>query len=41
MYKIKTEWYFEINHALDAFKNPANERNRWESILGEKYDDLR
>lgn len=40
MLKIKTHWYFEKNHALDKLKNP-NERHRWETILGDTYDDIR
>lgn len=50
MLKIKTIWYFDVNHALDDIKNP-NERHKWECILGgtvnksfkytEKYDDIR
>ncbi len=41
MYKIKTNWYFEVNHALDHLKNEKNERHKWEAILREQYDDLR
>lgn len=41
MLKIKTHWYFGINHSLDDIKNPRNERHKWECILNEKYDDIR
>jgi len=40
MYKIKTNWYFTINKALDHIKK-GSERRLWMSILNEEYDDIK
>eukprot|EP01127_Copromyxa_protea_P022600 TRINITY_DN8192_c0_g1_i1.p1 TRINITY_DN8192_c0_g1~~TRINITY_DN8192_c0_g1_i1.p1 ORF type:complete len:445 (+),score=96.80 TRINITY_DN8192_c0_g1_i1:55-1389(+) len=40
MLKIKTNWYFDLNHSLDKIKS-CSERHLWKSILEEKYDDIK
>lgn len=40
MYKIKTQWYFSLNKSLDLLKH-RSERHLWQSILEEKFDDVK
>jgi hypothetical protein len=40
MLKIKTNWYFTLNHSLDKIKS-CSERHLWKSILSEEYDDIK
>lgn len=40
MLKIKTDWYFTLNHSLDKIKS-CSERHLWKSILSEEYDDIK
>eukprot|EP01128_Nolandella_sp_AFSM9_P000304 TRINITY_DN10471_c0_g1_i1.p1 TRINITY_DN10471_c0_g1~~TRINITY_DN10471_c0_g1_i1.p1 ORF type:complete len:503 (-),score=108.84 TRINITY_DN10471_c0_g1_i1:100-1608(-) len=40
MLKLKTDWYFSVNHALQNLRS-KNERKVWKIVLDEEYDDLK